>query len=53
MEPVSPDTFLGGVVLELAPPAHRANVIALRPRNRHAPLRIVAPPPPPPPPAAA
>jgi hypothetical protein len=48
MEPVSPDTFLGGVVLEFAPPARRANVFALRPGDMGVAPRHPAPAPPPP-----
>ncbi len=48
LEPVSPDTFLGGDVLEFTPPTCRANVVALRPGDAGVPQRRPAPAPPPP-----
>ena len=48
LEPVSPDTFIGGTVLAFAPPARRSNVVALRPGDAGVPQRRPAPSPPPP-----
>jgi hypothetical protein len=48
MEPVSPDTFLGGVVLEFTPPTRRSNVVALHPGDTAVPPRHPAPSPLPP-----
>ena len=49
LEPVSPDTFLGGVVLEFPPPPARgANVVALRAGDARALHGRPAPAPPPP-----
>jgi hypothetical protein len=52
LEPVSPDTFLGGVVLEFPPPTRRSNVVALRPGDAGVPRQRPATAPPPPPAAA-
>jgi hypothetical protein len=48
LEPVSPDTFLGGLVLEFTPPTRRSNVVALRLGDAGVPQRHPAPSPPPP-----
>jgi len=46
MEPVSPDTFLGGVVVEFPPrPARSANVVGQRAGDAHARRWRPAPPP--------
>ena len=52
MEPVSPDTFLGGVVLEFPPPARGADAVALRAGDARVLRRRPAPATPPPPTAA-
>ncbi len=51
LEPVGPDTFLGGVVLDFAPPVRGADVVALHPGE--SPSRHVRTAPLPSPPAAA
>lgn len=48
LEPVSPDTFLGGVVLAFPPPIRSADVVTLRPgdaRGLHWPPASAPPPP--------